>query len=172
MGSVQDPRSLLSNTSSVIAALRRVGGRAAYVRVAFWPLEVRAFPEHSAMGARVRAAGPNMHVDSSATAIDDSIAPHVGDIVVRKTRVGAFSTTSLDLQLRKANVDTLVLAGVHTSGVILSTVREAHDLDYRVIVLSDCCADPDVEVHDFLLGRIFPKQATVCTAVELSRVLL
>ena len=50
-------------------------------------------------------------------------------------------------------------------------VREAHDLDYRVIVLSDACADPDAQVHDFLVGRIFPRQALVCAASDLAGML-
>ena len=54
--------------------------------------------------------------------------------MVRKTRVGAFSTTDLDEQLRQRGVDTLLLAGISTSGVVLSTVRDAHDRDYRVFV--------------------------------------
>ena len=167
LGFLQDPSALLSTVRSVIDAVRQAGGQASYVRVGFLPADVGAFPEHSAMGARIRAAGPNMHADSPMTAVHRAVAPRPGDIVVRKTRVGAFSTTDLHRQLQAAAVDTLVLTGVHTSGVILSTVREAHDLDYRVIVLADGCADPDTQVHAFLVDRIFPKQASVCTAAAL-----
>ena len=53
----------------------------------------------------------------------------------------------------------LVLAGISTSGVVLSTVIEAHDLDYRTFVLADGCADTDAEVHAFLLEKIFPRRA-------------
>ena len=171
LGFLPDAAPLLSIVGETIDAVRRSGGRVGYVRVGFEPADVRAFPEHSAMGARIRAAGPNMHADSPMTAVHGSILPRPGDIVVRKTRVGAFSTTDLHRQLRAAAVDTLVLSGVHTSGVVLSTVREAHDLDYRVVVLSDGCADPDAQVHEFLTTRIFPKQAAVCTASELREIL-
>lgn len=167
LGFLPDPADLLSTIGGVIDAVRRGGGRAGYVRVGFLAAEVGLFPAHSAMGARVRAAGPNMHADSGMTAVHPAIEPQPGDVVVRKTRVGAFSTTDLHLQLKAASVETLVLTGVHTSGVVLSTAREAHDLDYRIIVLSDGCADPDPEVHAFLMGRIFPKQASVRTAAEL-----
>lgn len=158
---------LLSTVGGVIDVVRQSGGRAGFVRVGFMPAEVDSFPEHSAMGARIRAAGPHMHADSEMTAVHDAIRPHPGDIVVRKTRVGAFSTTDLHLQLKAAGIDTVVLTGVHTSGVVLSTVREAHDLDYQIIVLSDGCADPDSDVHQFLVGRVFPKHASVCTAADL-----
>jgi nicotinamidase-related amidase len=60
-----------------------------------------------------------------------------------------------------------VLAGIATSGVVLSTVREGSDLDYRLIVLADGSADPDPEVHEFLTTRIFPRQAEVTTSEDL-----
>jgi nicotinamidase-related amidase len=112
-----------------------------------------------------------MHSDSPATAVHESVAPAPADIIVRKTRVGAFSTTDLDEQLRKRGIHALVLAGISTSGVVLSTVREASDRDYQVYVLADACADPDPEVHDFLTGRIFPAQAHVITLAELDTLL-
>ena len=65
-------------------------------------------------------------------------------------------------------IDTLVLAGVHTSGVVLWAVRHAGDLDYRLVVVRDCWADPDAEVHAMLLDIVIAKQAAVVTAVELA----
>ncbi|MBB1632496.1 hypothetical protein A9975_16705 [Cupriavidus sp. UME77] len=167
LGFLSDPGSVLANVGRAITAVRKMGGKVGYVRVAFEDADYGAFPSHSAMGARIKAAGPNMRADSSQTAVHASIAPQSADIVVRKTRVGAFSTTNLDAQLKLAGVETLVLTGVHSSGVVLTAVREAHDLDYRVIVLSDACADPDEQVHEFLISTIFPRQATVMTVAEL-----
>ncbi len=91
--------------------------------------------------------------------------------MVRKTRVGPFLTTDLDEQLRQPGIDTVVLAGISTSGVVLSTVRDASDRDYRIVVLSDGCADREPEVHEFLTTRIFPSQATVITTAELAELL-
>jgi nicotinamidase-related amidase len=90
---------------------------------------------------------------------------------VRKTRVGAFSTTDLEQQLRDRGVDTLVLAGISTSGVVLSTVRDASDRDYRLFVLSDATADRDPAVHAFLIEQVFPRQAEVITLGELEELL-
>jgi len=86
---------------------------------------------------------------------------------VRKTRVGPFSTTDLAQHLRDRKVDTLILAGISTSGVVLSTVRDAHDRDYRLFVLADVSADPEPGVHEFLTERIFPRQAHVIELAEL-----
>jgi nicotinamidase-related amidase len=108
-----------------------------------------------------------MHADSATTAIDKRLVPHQGDIVVRKTRVGPFSSTDLHEQLQSRGIDTLVLAGLTTAGVVLSAVRQAADLDYRVIVASDACADPDPEVHATLIEKVFPRQADVVSTQEL-----
>src|SRR6204780_4919783 len=115
--------------------------------------------------------GPDRRSRSPATAIHDRLAPEPGDITVRKTRVGAFSTTDLDQQLRDRGVSTLILAGISTSGVVLSTVRDAADRDYQVFVLADGCADPGPGVHEFLTETIFPRQARVITSAELKDVL-
>ena len=129
-----------------------------------------AVPPTNKIFARL-AEGRVNHVDSPATAVHDRLAPEPGDIVVRKTRVGAFSTTDLDEQLRQRGISTVVLAGISTSGVVLSTVRDAADRDYRIIVLADGCADFDAEVHDVLLGKVFPRQADVVTVAELDDLL-
>ncbi len=68
--------------------------------------------------------------------------------------------------LRSSTVDSLVLAGIATSGVVLSTVRQAFDLDYRLTVLSDGCLDSDPEVHRVLTTAVFPRQADVRTIAD------
>lgn len=68
--------------------------------------------------------------------------------------------------LRAQRVQTLVLAGIATSGVVLSTLRQAADMDYRLVVLRDGCADADEEVHRVLLDKVFPRQADVRTVDE------
>ena len=66
-----------------------------------------------------------------ATQIHAELLPEEGDLVVTKKRFGAFSTSNLDLLLNPRQFDNLVLCGIFTSGVVLSTLREAADRDYR-----------------------------------------
>jgi nicotinamidase-related amidase len=108
-----------------------------------------------------------MDATDPSTQIDARIAPEPGDIEVRKVRVGAFSTTDLAQQLTERGIDTLLLAGIATSGVILSTIRDAADRDYRLLVVEDACADADDEVHRVLTTKVFPRQADVVATADL-----
>lgn len=95
-----------------------------------------------------------------------SIKPSKDDIVVNKLRVSAFTGSDLEVILRAQNIRHLVLSGIATSGVVLSTLREAADKDYALTVLSDLCADFDNEVHKLLTEKIFPRQAEVMSSKE------
>src|SRR6201997_2321253 len=66
-----------------------------------------------------------------------AIAPQDDEIVITKHRISAFAGTDLAMILRANDIDTLVLYGIATSGVVLSTLTEAVDADYRVAVISD-----------------------------------
>lgn len=157
----------ISRVTEAIAIARRHGAHVGYVRVALEEDELSAIPPGNKMFARLAAMGRSFGSDSPATQIPESIAPQPQDIVVRKIRVGAFSTTNLESELRARAITTLILAGISTSGVILSTVRDAADRDYRLIVLADACEDPEPAVHDFLLEQILSRQADVISVAEL-----
>jgi nicotinamidase-related amidase len=167
MGRVADGAGLLSAARETIDLVRGAGGHIGYVRVGFADGEAPTGTMGSRIGAE--AARTTFHADAPATQVHDDVAPQDGDIVVRKTRVGPFLTTDLNSQLRDRGIDTLLLAGISTSGVVLSTVRDGHDRDYRLIVISDLCADPEPDIHEFLVGRIFPRQAEVIDRAELRR---
>jgi nicotinamidase-related amidase len=98
--------------------------------------------------------------------IHPEVAPLENEIVVTKRRVCAFTGSDLEVILRAQNIRHLILTGYATSGVVLSTVREAADKDYRLTVLSDACADADEEVHRVLTTKVFPRQADVITGEE------
>src|SRR5256885_1634727 len=154
---------LLDHVGTAIRAARSAGLPVIYVTVRFR----EGYPEISArnrMFAAIRQAGAAMVETSPATDIHPAVAPQPGDIVVTKRRVGAFTGSDLEVVLRAQDVDHLVLTGIATSGVVLSTLRAAADMDYRLTVLSDCCADGDDEVHRVLLAKVFSRQADVLTA--------
>lgn len=98
--------------------------------------------------------------------IHPDIAPQGDEVTVIKRRVSAFTGSDLEVILRAKGIGHIVLTGIATSGVVLSTVREASDKDYRLTVLADCCADGDEEVHRVLTTKVFPRQAEVLTVEE------
>jgi len=105
------------------------------------------------------------------TEIHPAVLPRDDEPVLTKRRVGPFSTTNLDEVLKQKDIDTLVLMGISTSGCVLSTVRWAADIDYRCVVLSDCCADRDDEVQRVLMEKVLLRQASVVTSRELFQAL-
>jgi nicotinamidase-related amidase len=171
IGRLEDPDALVAKAQEALAAARAAGATVGYVRVAFTDADFDALPDDAPM-ARVKAMPrEQMHADSPDTQVDERVAPADGDIVVRKTRVGPFLTTDLDQQLRARGVDTLILAGISTSGVVLSTVRDAHDRDYRLYVLADATFDPLPDVHAALIEKVIPRQAEVIRVVDLEGLL-
>jgi nicotinamidase-related amidase len=171
IGSLPNRDELLDRAATAIATARACGGTVAYVRVALDDADFAAVPEHNKNFSALRGRAASFGPGDFSTAVPEPIAPQPQDIVVRKTRVGAFSTTDLDDQLRRRGIDTLLLGGIATSGVVLSTVRDAADRDYRLILLTDLCADRDPEVHDILVGRVLPKQADAATTADLPALL-
>ena len=99
-----------------------------------------------------------------ATQVWEGVRPEPQEVVVVKRRVSAFTGSGLDVVLRAQAIEHLILTGIATSGVVLSTLREAADQDYRLTVLSDACLDADPEVHRVLMEKVFPRQAQVMTA--------
>jgi nicotinamidase-related amidase len=150
----------------LIAMARDAGMMVIHVVVAFRPGHPEVSPRNSLFSA-VKANGMMM-AGSEGAAIHPAAAVREGEPIVVKHRISPFIGTDLETLLRARGIDTLVLAGVHTSGVVLSTVRHAGDLDYRLVVVRDCCADPDAEVHAMLLDIVIARQAAVVSAAELA----
>ncbi len=171
VGMIDDSEALVARAAQAIELVRGRGGHVGYVRVAFTAADLENIPPTSSMGARIASSPQGFMDDAPTTQIDERVAARDGDIIVRKTRVGAFSTTDLADQLAQRGVDTLILAGISTSGVVLSTVRDGADRDYALYVLSDATADRDQSVHDCLMDSVFPRQATVITVDELEGLL-
>ena len=163
-GFAADGAALLSRMAALIECARKAEMRIIYVVVGFRPGYPEVSPRNARFGA-IRETGRFLE-GSAGTEVHAAVAPRTGDVVVTKHRVNAFAGTDLEIVLRASSVVTLVLAGIATSGVVLSTVRHAADADYRTVVVEDCCADPDPEVHRVLTEKVFVRQATVVKAGE------
>jgi nicotinamidase-related amidase len=154
---------VLDRAATAVAAARGAGVPVIYVRVAFRPGHPEVSPRNKSFAALRDGGGL---ADDDATAIHPAVAPEPGEVVVTKRRVSAFAGSDLDVVLRAGAVEELVLCGIATSGVVLSTLRAAADLDYGLTVLRDACADGDPEVHHVLMDKVFPRQAEVVDVTD------
>ncbi|MDB5055258.1 MAG: isochorismatase hydrolase [Bacilli bacterium] len=144
-----------------VEAARRHTIPVIFVRVAFRKGYPDVSPRNKSFSAISGFGG--MTVSDTATQIHESFQPQLDEPVVTKLRVSAFAGSDLEVILRSRQIDTLILSGIATSGVVLSTLREAADRDFAITVLSDACLDADPEVHRVLTEKVFPRQADVLT---------
>jgi nicotinamidase-related amidase len=156
---------LIGPLRTAISAARTAGIPIIYVVVGFRKGYPEISPENKSFSAIKQNTAAFAGLEEPLI-IHDEVAPQPGDVVVTKRRISAFTGSDLEVVLSGGGIRHLVLTGIATSGVVLSTIREAADKDFRLTVLSDGCADMDAEVHQVLLGKIFPRQADVMTVQE------
>jgi nicotinamidase-related amidase len=164
-GFAEGKEDLLARMSRLLDAARRAGMMVIHVVVGFR----EGHPEislHNQSFGPIRNSGM-FATGGVGTGIHPALAPDPREVVVTKHRVGAFFGTDLDMILRANGIETLVLTGIATSGVVLSTLRHAADADYRIVVVSDCCSDRDAEVHRVLVEKVFARQAQILTSEQL-----
>jgi len=164
---VKPESDFIARASKVLNAARSAGMTVIHVQVGFRP----GLPEVSDRNkffSTIKASKPHQEFfQGTSGAIHPELGPKADDIVVVKHRISAFAGTDLEMILRAREIETVVLSGISTSGVVLSTLLDACDADYRVVVVDDCCADLDVELHSALMTRLFPKRADVVSAEDL-----
>ena len=153
---------MLQKTARIMAAARRASIPVIHGVVGFR----EGYPEvgQESMFQALKRAGRSRE-GSAGIAPHPDLHPAPTDILLRKRRAGAFQGTDLDLLLRAQGRRTLALMGVRTSGAILFTSCWATDLDYRLAIITDCCADPNEEVHRVLLDQVLAPYGTM-TAEE------
>ncbi|MDR2856616.1 MAG: cysteine hydrolase [Novosphingobium sp.] len=140
-------RGVLENTAGAIAAARAAGAGVGYVRVGFSP-DYREAPAASPIFSGARRNGI-FQLGTRGTEIHPALTPAESDFDIVKHRVSPFYGTALEPILRANGIERIVMCGVSTNGVVHSGAREAHDRDYEVVILEDCCAGvtPDEHMH-------------------------
>ncbi len=153
-----------ANVAKAITHARKKGILIIYVVIGFRP----GAPERKKPADRDKWTA---ELSEDFIKIHPAVAPVEKDITVIKKRMSAFTGSDLEIIIRSQGITHLILSGYATSGVVLSTVREAADKDYRLTVLADCCANSDAEVHNILINKVFPRQATVLAIEEWTKII-
>ncbi|MEK5382826.1 cysteine hydrolase family protein [Niallia sp. FSL W8-0635] len=147
-----------------IKAARQHAVPVIFIRVGFSEGYPEVSPKNKKFSGILKYGG--MTILDEATQIHESVQPEVNEAVVTKYRISAFAGSNLEIILRSQQIETLVLSGISTSGVVLSTLREAADKDFQLKVLADACFDTNKEVHHILMDKVFPSQADVITVED------
>src|ERR1700691_4728086 len=153
-----DKDAFLTRAASVLNHARATGMTIIHVQVGFRPGLPEVSSRNVLFGAVKSSAQHQKLFQEPLGAIPAIIAPKESEIVITKHRVSAFTGTDLPTILRANDIDTLVLYGIATSGVVLSTLLEAADADFRLAVIKDCCTDLDSQIHDCLINKFFPSR--------------
>ncbi|HSE89686.1 MAG TPA: isochorismatase family cysteine hydrolase [Candidatus Binatia bacterium] len=104
-----------------------------------------------------------LHGGSGSEVIPE-LDPRPDDYYIPKYRWSAFYQTHLDLALRTAKRDTLIVSGGSTDVGVAATVFAGRDLDYNMIVVRDACATiHDQRAHDVLMDLMFPRMCRIRT---------
>lgn len=149
-----------------LAAARAAQIPVIHVVVGFRAGHPEASEHNKMLGILASLGGIGFTPDDEGAAVHPGLDPQPADFVVKRSRLGGFPGTDLELLLRAGGIERLVITGIATSGAVLSTVRQAADLDFELTVLADGCLDPDPEVHRVLIEKVFPIQADVVTVDE------
>jgi nicotinamidase-related amidase len=156
-------RGVLGNTAKAIAAARAAGVPIGYVRVGFSP-DYREAPANSPIFSGARKNGI-FQLGTEGTEVHPALAPEEGDFDIVKHRVSPFYATSLEAILRAHAIERIVMCGVSTNGVVHSGAREAHDRDYQVVILEDCCAGVSADEHIHAIACL-SRYATIVNSDE------
>ncbi|MCY4367224.1 MAG: cysteine hydrolase [Chloroflexi bacterium] len=162
-------RGVVAKTQALQQAARDAGIMVCYSATVFRPKYPEISERNKTFSQRKASGLPA--ISDPIQVIHEAVRPIEGEVVAGKHRVNAMFGTDLEMSLRANNIETLIMLGYATSGVVLSTTRYAADADFKLIIVEDCCSDQDPDVHEFLTQRIFPRQADVVQSADVIQAL-
>ncbi|MFM0291179.1 hydrolase [Paraburkholderia megapolitana] len=113
-----------------------------------------------------KVAHPRGELPANFSTLVEGLA-HASDILVTKHQWGAFYGTDLDVQLRRRNVKTVVLAGIATNFGVESTARQAYEHGYEVVIAENATTSVSDAMHAFAVNNILPLLARVVQADDI-----
>ncbi len=93
------------------------------------------------------------------------------DFLITKHQWGAFYGTELDLQLRRRDVDTIILCGIATNIGVESTARFAYEYGFNQIFVEDAMAARSKEEHEYPIKYIFPRLGLIRSTKDILKAL-
>lgn len=115
---------------------------------------------------RHREQGLICSLDQKEAQILKELRVQAGDLVITKSGSGCFTSTNLDHMLRNMGIKDIILTGIWTNSCVETTSRNAGDLDYRTVIVEDCCASMTKDLHDHALSYLDKNWADVRSTQE------
>lgn len=140
-----EAEAFLAASRNALATARRKGWVIAHVHMGFAE-DYSDLPRHAPLFRKARDFNA-VRRGTWGAAPYAGFEPQAGEIVVSRPRNSAFHGTGLEEMLRDRGVDTLYMMGLATQFSVELTVRAASDIDFRTVVLADCCASADMDAH-------------------------
>jgi ureidoacrylate peracid hydrolase len=100
----------------------------------------------------------------------DEIKPTDSDHVVIKRRDSAFQDTELRVWLQSERINTLIICGVDTSICVETSLRDAFNIGYDVILISDATASGINKHYETTLERVRDYYGLVMTVERFFRI--
>lgn len=151
---------LIANTRKLCDAARENGVSVYFAKFHFSP----GYPEVSPLSKNGQG------VKQLGLFVEDRISPELcrqaNEPVIIAHRASVFFGTDLQVRLSAQGIDTLIMVGIASTGVMLSSVAYASDADFRLFTVKDCCYDPDQVVHDHLFATAFESRTTVLSLAD------
>ncbi|MCD5329659.1 cysteine hydrolase family protein [Chromobacterium piscinae] len=145
-------RGVIAEANRAISLARARGWQVIHVKVGFSPSYVE-MPQGSAIFSRA-AELQALNLQGEGTAFHPELDVQPEDAVVAKHRVSPFYATGLEAVLRAQRIERLVVAGVSSTWAVQAAARDAHDRDYRVLVLEPACAAASEEEHQMSMRQL------------------
>ncbi|MGV2906529.1 isochorismatase family cysteine hydrolase [Achromobacter sp. AGC25] len=151
---------LVSNTRRLCDAARQNGVSVYFANIRFSP----GYPEVSPLNKNGQG------IKQMGLFLGDDLSPALGrqasEPLIIAHRASVFHGTDLQVRLSAQGIDTLMMAGIASTGVVLSSVAYASDADFRLMTVKDCCYDPDPVVHEHLFATAFESRTTVLSLAD------
>lgn len=147
--------SILTNNDLLVRTLKRTAALKVLVNV-----DISTFPylsQQTDMGGMTASVPPEF----TDLLLKDSLKDTDNMLTIKKYNPSAFFGTSLDLQLRRRGIETIILSGVATTNGVYATALDAFQHGYHIVLAEDACSDRDKESHQLFIKKIFPKTARV-----------
>jgi nicotinamidase-related amidase len=153
---------IIPNVQALLATSRQAGIEVIHLRVSELTEDSRD------VGRKQAVRGLFVPRSSKEADLLEEVAAEGDEIVISKSSSGVFAWTNLDRVLQTMGIENLVFCGTSTNGCVESAVKDAEELGYRNLLVSDACAAGSAAGHEAALARLDGGPNVVVNTAEMT----